>query len=292
MVESKDRRLARDYLLRRISEQQRELVGRRIFEEEGFFELVEIVEDELIDLYASGELGDHEKREVEEHLLTQPQATERLQLSRDLMRVAARFKKSRILRFFNWKPRFLAAKSASLQKVPSWAVAGVAALLLVALLALFWNLQIAKDLNFGLSSEESGLATARDGEAEELAADAGGRFRGVLTLLLAPARLRSAAEIPTVVVNPSVEWLELRFPLEEEDLYLGFRMSLESPDGKTITGPDRLEAESLDGFRLVRLRISTDQLSAGRWEAALIGVTAEGFEEPLSYSYFQVVMTN
>ncbi|MBS1824690.1 MAG: hypothetical protein JST93_05180 [Acidobacteria bacterium] len=61
--------LARQYLLGRLPEVQREQIGERLFSDEAFYEIVKAVEMDLRDAYARNELSGRDRDDFENHLL-------------------------------------------------------------------------------------------------------------------------------------------------------------------------------------------------------------------------------
>lgn len=61
--------LARQYLLGRLPDAQREQIGERLFSDDAFFEIVQAVEMDLRDAYARNELSGRDRDDFETHLL-------------------------------------------------------------------------------------------------------------------------------------------------------------------------------------------------------------------------------
>ncbi|MFN7935248.1 MAG: hypothetical protein U0R19_18100 [Bryobacteraceae bacterium] len=61
--------LARQYLLGRLPEAQREQIGERLFSDDAFYEVVQAVEMDLRDAYARNELSGRDRDDFEAHLL-------------------------------------------------------------------------------------------------------------------------------------------------------------------------------------------------------------------------------
>lgn len=83
-----DERLVRRYLLGELAEEEREGLEQRLLTDDGFYEtfaaLEEVVEDELIDQYADGELTDAEHESFTRLLESNLERAEKLRLVRDL----------------------------------------------------------------------------------------------------------------------------------------------------------------------------------------------------------------
>lgn len=87
-----DDQLIRSYLLGAIAGDDRAAVEDRLFSDSGFFGLVEAMEAEIMDEYASGKLKSSERRGWELYLTAHPESEARLRLSRNLVK---RFRSSK-----------------------------------------------------------------------------------------------------------------------------------------------------------------------------------------------------
>ena len=130
MTERRDDDVLRGYLLGRLAPESRESVERRLFSDDRlFWERLCLVEDELVDQYARGELGAEDAASFERDFLVTDERRARLDLARALREyVATRRESPR--RAWDWLRNPLPS--------PAWAVAAAAALLL-AFPAVVWR---------------------------------------------------------------------------------------------------------------------------------------------------------
>src|SRR6059058_3499977 len=89
MPKVEDDKLARQYLLGELSEQDGAKVEEEYFEDDEAFEKLSAVEDELIDAYTLGQLSSAERQRFEQRLLLSPAQRERVNFSRTLLRTAS-----------------------------------------------------------------------------------------------------------------------------------------------------------------------------------------------------------
>jgi hypothetical protein len=76
----------RAFLLHRLSDVEAQALEERLMEEDGFLELLQDTENDLLDDYACGRLSEEDRASVERHLLAAPEALQRLEFSRALAR--------------------------------------------------------------------------------------------------------------------------------------------------------------------------------------------------------------
>ena len=90
MAEAIDENTIRRYLLGGVAEAEAAAFETRLMTDDGLFEMLLIVEDELMDERAAGELSAEEQARFDAYFLTTPQRRERLELARALHDYAAR----------------------------------------------------------------------------------------------------------------------------------------------------------------------------------------------------------
>jgi len=79
-----NREVAINYLLNRLSEEERISLETAFFDDNAQFEQLEIAEDELIDHYVRNELSDNDREQFDAALLTAPRLRERVNIARAL----------------------------------------------------------------------------------------------------------------------------------------------------------------------------------------------------------------
>jgi anti-sigma factor RsiW len=81
-----DANLITAYLLGELSEQEQEQLEIRYFSDDELFNKLLAIEDELIDLYARGDITVAERVRLERHFLASPDRRKRVQLAKALLR--------------------------------------------------------------------------------------------------------------------------------------------------------------------------------------------------------------
>jgi hypothetical protein len=74
------------FLLHRLSDVETRALEQRLMEEDGFLELLQDTENDLLDDYARGRLSEEDRASVERHLLATSEALQRLEVARALAR--------------------------------------------------------------------------------------------------------------------------------------------------------------------------------------------------------------
>lgn len=85
MAQEFDDKLLVRYLLRDLSQEERERIEERYFEDEQFFEELSIIEDRLIDEYLQGEMTGRERERFERQFLINQKRVEEVETSRALL---------------------------------------------------------------------------------------------------------------------------------------------------------------------------------------------------------------
>jgi hypothetical protein len=89
MPKVEDDKLARQYLLGELSEQEGAKIEEEFFDDDEAFERLNAVEDELIDAYTLGQLSSAERKRFEQRLLLSSAQRERVKFSRTLLRTVS-----------------------------------------------------------------------------------------------------------------------------------------------------------------------------------------------------------
>jgi hypothetical protein len=97
----RDKRLS-DYLLGQLPEAEEGRLEQEYLADAELQERLLLIEDDLVDAYAHGELGGGERRHLEQGLLASPRGRRKLELARGLMAAAPRSR-------WSWRPAALAA---------------------------------------------------------------------------------------------------------------------------------------------------------------------------------------
>jgi len=249
-AETSDDKLLRGYLLGQLAPESRERVEQRLFSDDRiFWEHLSLVEEELIDQYAQGELDGEDTARFERDFLCTDERRAKLELARALKAYAERRQESR-RRAWDW----LRGPVAS----PAWALA-VAATLLLALPAVVWRFAAARGPQGNVSAWVS----------PGLVRDVGG-------------------ELTRVALPPGCQLVRLQLDpgLAEHPLY---RATLHEVAGDQIWSQDKLRAAPVDGKAAVTLALPCEILRADDYYVRLHGVTPGAEPEPLDRYDFRVL---
>lgn len=314
-----DRNLLSRYLLGRLSDDDRDRLEHRLLADAALSDEAAVVEDELLDAYATGELPHGQRRDLETRLAASPRLRWRLAFARTLGRAAAASQASgaageagrpgRLRRGLRWP--------AWLQLQPTLGLAAAAASLVLAVLCgtLLWQSnelrrQVAGlELERGrlaaeqrrLSAESAGLdrrlasersqaesleteltaARQRTSELEqELERRRPRPERSALTAsFVLSAALRSDLGLRTVELPETAERVRLRLDLGVEEQFPSFLAVVQGPTGSEVWSEAGLAAAIRQPATAVDLVLPAAALRAGRHEVLLYGEAAGGEPE-------------
>jgi len=85
-IAAEDRNAIRQYLLRRLSEDQEQIIEQRLLNEDDLFEELEIAEDELVDEYVDGRLSKSDGEQVKKSFLATPEGIKKQRFAKTLGR--------------------------------------------------------------------------------------------------------------------------------------------------------------------------------------------------------------
>jgi hypothetical protein len=258
---AEDRDETRQYLLGGLSEEARRRVEERVLAEDGFLEELEVCEEELTDDYVGGRLPDAERVRFERHFLSTPERRRGLRFAQALDLYASRSaesageepaaSESSASKRPGWWARLLSFRGAQ-----GWALAGAAAVALVAVIA--------------FSVWLSRTAAPRTFATLTLKASAGDRSQGV-----------PDAE---VTLPPGVDALRVSLTLPERTPPAErYRVELLKDNGETQS----LEAGGHDA-QSVSVVIPARQLARGRYVLRLTAVKDDGAEQRVGSYHFAV----
>ena len=272
----------REYLLGQLSSEQQSQFEERLLTDDGIFEELEIIEDELVDEYLSADLTDADRQSFESHFLASPEHREKLNFARAFRKsltnrvrlpdqapspaqpaeprvgedmgtetpaVRAPSRKKSWFRFFGIQN-------------PALGYATAAALVLVVV---------------GSSWVVWRRATApRDP----------GR---VHTVVLASGLTRDIGEGATSIrVPPDTDTLRLHLILSD-NRHTSYEATLLDADGSTLTTQSNLRTETVEGQTPIIFDIPANLLSPGDYRVKLSGVSTSGVTESLPSYAFRVV---
>ncbi len=174
--------LARQYLLGRLTEAQREEIGELLFTDESFFEIVQAVEMDLRDAYARNELTGRDRDDFETHLL-------RTERQRKASRVSSVLAKR--------LPRRAPTKQ---RRWTQWVLVAAAAM---AIPAAFYAAYLQEQIRLLRAPQTAARMTA-----------ASGKMPAVVSLFLPDLVLRGAEDLPLLRVPAGEAMVRLEVEVE------------------------------------------------------------------------------
>jgi hypothetical protein len=249
-AETSNDEILRSYLLGRLAPESREGVEKQLFSDDRiFWEHLCLVEEELIDQYARGELDGEDSASFERDFLCTDERRAKLELARALKAFAEGRQESR-RRAWDWLRGPVAA--------PAWALA-VAATLLVALPAVVWQ-----------------FAAARGPQ-------------GDVSAWLSPGLVRDVGgELSRVTIPAGCQLVRLRLDTGSTG-HATYRATLHEVDGDTLWSQDKLRAAPVDGRPAVTLTLPCELLPAEDFYVRLEGLSPGADPEPLDRYDFRVL---
>jgi hypothetical protein len=281
-VETEDEGVMLSYLLGRLPEIEREQVEERIFAEDGYFERLSLLEDQLIDAFVRDELPARDRSDFERYFILSPRRREKAKFSALLSRAAKR-------KAPWWKPfadilRF----RAPLMRV---AFAGISLVALVGGSLLTYQV-------IRLQREVAGLASALESatkENEELRARA--ETQGpppaaappgaspIFSLLLSPGLVRGGG-VPELRLTPTAQAVRFTLKLPPSEPYSAYRGVLKDASHNELwTGTAYALRPPSDS---VRLQVPARVLAPGTFYVLLQGRIAGGEYEDLATYHCKV----
>jgi hypothetical protein len=250
VTDKSDDDVLRGYLLGRSAPQSRESIEKRLFSDDRvFWERLCLVEDELIDQYARGDLGGEDEASFERDFLVTDERRAKLDLALALRQYVEDRKESR-RRAWDWLRNPLPS--------PVWALA-VAGTLLLALPAVAWRAASARGLGAPVSAwVSSGLV--RDVEGE----------------------------LSRVTLPPGCALVRLHLDTGPAQ-HASYRASLHDVAGAELWAQDRLHAATVDGRSAVTLALPCDLLTPEDYYVRLEGASPGAPPSPLGRYDFRVL---
>jgi anti-sigma-K factor RskA len=311
------------FLLGQLSEEDRLKVEERIFEENGFYEQVLAIQEELSDCYVCNDLSATQRTQFENQFLRSPRRRERVEFASALKRALDRQQSAEVpaQSASTWWKSFLAFRVG-----PGPMLAALSAAL-VMLIGLSWlyldNRRLANRVEQGnvengrladrlsdradsenekqrLESEIAALkqrgaaveATLRQKE-EELEAikrasktgSSSPSLVGVATFVLSSGMTRGTDEPEKLMISGTSRLVNLQLALEKPENYEGYVAEIRTARGNLVLSR-RLPARQQASFgQAVSLTVPASQLPIGEYEVTLKGV-ARGSLESIGYYYF------
>jgi hypothetical protein len=249
-IERGDDSVLRAYLLGRLAPETCESVERRLFsDDEVFWERLGLIEDELVDQYARGELDGDESARFERDFLVTDERRAKLELAVALKEYVDR-RATGGRRARDWLRRPVSA--------PAWALAGAAALLL-AVPAVVWR----------VASDRAG--------------------RGEVSAWLSPGLVRDVeGRLTRVRLPEGCELVRLKLDTDPAE-HATYRASLHDVSGQELWAQDGLRAATVEGRTAVTVTLPCDLLPPEDYYVRLEGVSPGAPPTPLGRYDFRVL---
>lgn len=316
--------LIAEYLLGSLSEDETERFDELSFTDDDFAEHLRVVENDLVDAYARGELSGSKLERFKSFYSLSPMRREKVRFAEAFQTVpnptvvAERENRQRAFpdssvadRFDSRRRRFFALPKLTLQ----WGLAAAALLLLAAggWLA-FENLRIQERINQAQAEQAALAERERELQAEiaEKESSASQKEKEMASLRERVARLeesareskppslpdqlsvvpfaltpqaRGGSQIPTLSIPPDADYVTLQLGLEPGD-HLFYRAELKSlSDGRVIWRSGRLKARSRDEGRVVVVTLRPALLESQRYILEVNGIANGSAEVVASYPF-------
>jgi len=323
-LKDRDRTVLRDYLLGELPEAERSELGDRCFVDEGFFDQLLEVENELLDEYASGRLSTEDRTKFEDYLGNLPDGASKLATALVLSEAAREEQ--------NVVP---VSSSAALpisppkwEIVSKWFLGGGQTLryasiaIVIVLLAgiaylVVTQRQLRRDLE-QLSAErtqserekaqlsrdtqtarleqaaqrdrirelESQLAQERERQAQEISKRDGGVGAVLASLILTPS-LRSTGASDVLTLPSTVKTVSLIMPVAHGEQITSYRAVLQTSEGQVVLAKEGLRAQASRRGRDVTIRLPAARLIADSYKLTLQGKAVDGVDIAQDY-YFNI----
>jgi len=279
--------LIRRYLLAALSEDETERVETRLMTDDGFFQQISLVEDELIDLYLDGELSFADGKRFEDTFLCAAERQQKLRFAKALRAYAAEHAPVTATTPESWwhslarlvnPPRPVLAY-ATLAASLIIAVGGSTAIYEIA--GLKGQISVMQAEQQKAKSDEA----ARQLQENRAKADEGVTQMAMLNppFLLSPGIQRSSQSFRPLEIakNQILVRVKLDLPENPDPTYRAVLLS----DGQEILSLSRLKAVETPDRITISLDLPTAGLTAGVYEIRLYG---SGDREPMESYVFQI----
>ena len=255
-VDATDEERIRQYLLGLIAPGEGSQLEERLLTDAVLYEELLIVEDELIDQHLAGRLSAAEQKSFESHFLNAPERQRKLRFARSLQKYVTHASQK--------TPELQAKKPVfSLwpfsKPVLAYSAAAAAVLLVI---GISWTLL-----------HRAGSTATHPGS--------------LLTVVLTPGGTRDGGEVKRFALSPDVGSVQFLLQLPGES-YTFYSVRLETAEGQVIETREKLVPEVVDGKKVISIKLPAQALYRADFQIKLVGVTAQGQEEPIGNYPFRV----
>jgi hypothetical protein len=264
-----------EFLLGRLPETERAQLEERFASDDGCFEELLMVEEELRDAYARGELSNLDREAFEQRLLVTAPQRNRQQFAQALARHRPVAVKSTTLRQSRWK-LFLRTVSARPVLVPVFSV-----IVLTAVVAGVWlsrrsSSPASPQINASIGG--SGPSVAPRSQAKDT--------QTIAFVLTANVARSEGEELPKLVIHTGVSRVRLQARVRQK--YPAYQSTLETVEGRTLWSATGLHAEASEAGEIVNTVVPANVLPRGDYILTLKGRPTSGPAENVAEYSFRV----
>ena len=268
----------RRYLLGQASLEDSSQVEDRLLTDGEFYQELLIVEDELIDLYVSGELSESERESFETHFLLAPERQQKLRFARSLKKYVSSVGTAQPL-----EDTAIDESSAGVEEVdePPSGKRPVFSFLPFGSPIVSYALAAAILLIVGSAS----WVVFRNWRTP--APHEPGK---VFAVVLRPGLTRDEGEgIKKIPIPPGTNTVQLQLQIAGSDQYLSYRALLQTTEGVEILKASDLKASTAGTSVVISLQAAAGLLTPGDYYVKLSGLTPRGEYEDVGRYSFRVV---
>lgn len=306
------------YLLGELTEEDQQALEERLMTDSGYFERLQLLEDELVDDYARGTLTPGEETKFDSFFLRTPDRCQKLRFASALKRYVSTATPAKDSEPVRNDPRVMSSwqllKLSLFGRNPLLGYSLAAALLLI-VLGGAWSV----DRYRRLQDQVEGITTQNSITAEELARRLGEqrarsaqlaeeleherRRRALLeqapgalnlkpaplpivSFVLTPGLVRGSASTNRVTVSSDTSLISLQLPTTGVD-YKSYRAGLYNDNHAEILIRNMLKASA--DKTVVVLNLPAETVSQGDYYVKLTGITSDGDTQNLGNYHFRVI---
>ena len=308
----------RRYLLGELSEREQVETEDLAFADQKVLEQILAVEQDLIDDYVSGDIPEERRQNFQTHFLASAERKKKVAFARALAAVVNERPAPAIVVATSplWRTK-LAAFFTRPVTAYSFATASLLLFVLAAWLVVD-RVRLHSELTQLRSAQESQLVQQRRLEKDL----AGERLRNeelmanrvtpsqtptpevhpespqqlttptspvVVALSLVPGISRGSSSVPQASITKDVSLVRLQIGIDPQESYRRYLVELRNEKGQKVLAQGNLSARDGNHGRSIPLGLRANELTSGRYEVTLRGVTESGTTEDVGFYYFDVV---
>lgn len=277
ILDHSEQETIRRYLLGQASPEDSSKVEERLLADDEFYQELLIVEDELIDLYISGELSEPEREGFEPHFLLPPERQQKLRFARSL--------KKYVNSVGTTQPHEIATKDCS-EDTAKVAEPSPGKRPFFSFLP-FGNPIVSYALAAAVLLIVGGASWVVFKNWSTPASREPGR---VFAVVLTPGLTRDDGEVKKIVIPPGTDTVQLQLQIVSADQYQGYRASLQTSEGEEKLKVNDLKATSIGTSVVVPLQLNAGLLPRGDYYVKLSGLAPGGEYEDVGRYSFRVVI--